>query len=67
MYNLNSEKTKVICEWFHKAYPNYFDNHDLKEEEILLFQDLEQSIINSEHDKFFHKSDGLKKTDLLLD
>ena len=68
MYNLSSEKAKIICEWFHKAYPNYFENHDLKEEEILLFHDLEQAIINHENDKkFFHSSDGLVRKDLLLD
>jgi len=39
----------------------------LKEEEILLFQDLEQAIINHENRKFFQSSDGLVKKDLLLD
>ena len=67
MYNISSEKAKIICEWFHKAYPNYFENHDLKEEEILLFQDLEQAIITHENRKFFQSSDGLVKKDLLLD
>ena len=67
MYNISSEKAKIICEWFHKAYPNYFENHDLKEEEILLFKDLEQAIINHENRKFFQSSDGLVKKDLLLD
>ena len=66
MYNISSEKAKIICEWFHKAYPNYFENHDLKEEEILLFQDLEQAIINHENRKFFQSSDGLVKKDVLF-
>ena len=43
MYNISSEKAKIICEWFHKAYPNYFENLDLKEEELLLFQETQDS------------------------
>ena len=51
MYNINSDKAKMICEWFHKSYPNYFENQDVGENEILLLNDLEQFIIDDENDK----------------
>ena len=58
----------MICEWFHKSYPNYFENQDVGENEILLLNDLEQFIIDDENDKRFINTNGsTKQTDLLLD
>ena len=48
-YRLTKEKAKIICEWFHKAYPDYFTNQDVSEDEHLLLHDIEQSIINNEN------------------
>ena len=68
MYNINSDKAKMICEWFHKSYPNYFENQDVGENEILLLNDLEQFVIDDENDKRFINTNGsTKQTDLLLD
>jgi len=63
-YRLTKEKAKIICEWFHKAYPDYFTNQDVGEDELLLLHDIEQSIIDNEN--YFASQDLIQK-DLLLD
>ena len=63
-YKLTREKAKIVCEWFHKAYPDYYTNQNVEEVEVLLLHDIEQSIIDNE--KYFASQDLIQKN-LLLD
>ena len=63
-YKLTREKAKIVCEWFHKAYPDYYTNQNVEEIEVLLLHDIEQSIIDNE--KYFASQDLIQKN-LLLD
>jgi len=63
-YRLNKEKAKIVCEWFHKAYPDYYTNQNVEEIEVLLLHDIEQSVIDNE--KYFASQDLIQKN-LLLD
>ena len=63
-YKLTREKAKIVCEWVHKAFPDYFTNQNVEENEVLLLHDIEQSIIDNE--KYFASQDLIQKN-LLLD
>ena len=63
-YRLTKEKAKMVCEWFHKAYPDYYTNQNVEEIEVLLLHDIEQSVIDDE--KYFASQDLIQKN-LLLD
>jgi len=63
-YRLTKEKAKMVCEWFHKAYPDYYTNQNVEEIEVLLLHDIEQSVIDNE--KYFASQDLIQKN-LLLD
>ena len=63
-YRLTKEKAKMVCEWFHKAYPDYYTNQNVEENEVLLLHDIEQSVIDNE--KYFASQDLIQKN-LLLD
>ena len=54
----------MVCEWFHKAYPDYYTNQNVDEVEVLLLHDIEQSIIDNEN--YFASQDLIQKN-LLLD
>lgn len=46
-YKLNIEMVKIVYNWFHKAYPDYDENEDCTESEMLLSADLEQFLLDN--------------------
>lgn len=49
-YQLNNKMVKIVYDWFHKAYPDYMDNENCTEQEMLLVADLEQFLIDEEQE-----------------
>ncbi len=48
LYKMTPQTVKMIYDWFHKAYPDYLNNEDCSEKEMLLISDLEQYLIDNE-------------------
>jgi len=47
MYKMNIKNIMIVYDWFHKAYPNYMDNENCTEKEILLASEMEQFLIDN--------------------
>ena len=46
-YNLDVNMVRMVYNWFHKAYPDYTENEDCTEAEVLLSADLEQFLLDN--------------------
>lgn len=47
-YKMDIQTVKIVYDWFHKAYPDYLNNEECSQKEMLLISDLEQYLIDNE-------------------